>query len=350
VATRGFQVDTAPPASPTLSSTSPASPANDNSPKIIGSAPAGTTVRIYAGANCSGTPIAVASAVDLASGVAVTVSDDSTSKFTATATTAAANTSSCSAALSYLEDSTAPDTEITEGPPAQADSGNASIAFTGSDWNGSGVASFECSLDSGPWTACDSPATYSNLADGQHSFEVRARDGAHNTDSSPAHDEWSVVSETSPAPNPPGPPNPPNQSPSGQAQYLRTLRNPKSGTASLVFQVTGPGRILTRAALVSEIAKPGRKSDAMSTAAITEVRLRQRSIRPATTSVSGPGQVKVPIKLTPIGRKLLQIQHVIKVRVNVSFVALDGSTTNFKLDLKLVKRPSSRHKSRNQAP
>ncbi len=343
LATRSFQVDTASPAAPILSSTLPASPANDNTPKILGSTPAGTTVSLYSNASCSGTLLATFPAANLSTGVTVTVADDSTSHFSATATTGAANTSPCSGSLSYIEDSTAPDTQITDGPRSQADSSNASFAFTGSDGNGSGVASFECRLDSGAWSNCTSPAEYSNLGDGTHSFDVRASDKAGNADASPAHDEWSVAAHATP-PNQPGPPTP------GLPQYLRTILNTKLGTASIFFQATGPGRLLIRAALVSEIAKPGRKSDASSAASIRELRLRQRSIKPASTSVVGAGEVKAPIELTAIGRRLLRREHKLKVRVNASFIALDGSTTTWKLGLKLIKRPASRHKNPNRAP
>jgi len=169
---------------------------------------------------------------------------------------------------------------------------------------------------------------------------VRAIDVAANTDLTPAHQEWSVKTNTQTPPNPPQP---------GQAEFLRTVRNKKSGVASLVFRVTGPGQITTRAALVSEVAKPNRKGDAKAAAQLKAVRLQQRSIKPVSTSVVGAGEVKVPIKLTPIGERLLREDHRLEVRINVSFVALDGSTTNWKLDVKLIKRPSSRQKKRNQA-
>jgi hypothetical protein len=51
-----------PPSAPTLSATVPASPANANSPKIVGSAAAGSTVRIYATSDCAGAPLATGSA------------------------------------------------------------------------------------------------------------------------------------------------------------------------------------------------------------------------------------------------------------------------------------------------
>ena len=64
---------------------------------------------LYATGDCSGTPLATGSAAALGStGLAIAVGDDTTTTVRATATDAAANTSACSDALTYVEDSTAP--------------------------------------------------------------------------------------------------------------------------------------------------------------------------------------------------------------------------------------------------
>jgi hypothetical protein len=342
VATRSFQVDTAGPAAPTLGPAVPASPANDNSPEIHGSAPVGSTVRLFADDDCSGTPIATIPAAELTSGVEVTVADDSTSAFTATATSAAQNTSPCSGTLSYVEDSTAPDTQITEGPPSQVGSSNASFAFTGSDGSGSGIAALECSLDSGPWAGCESPLAYTGLSDGAHTFEVRAQDAAGNTDTTPARSEW-LVDTSSSVPSQPTTPSSP--SPTGGAEFIRLDRNLRSGTGVLIFRVTQGGRFSTRATPVSEIVPLGQKSDARSAAATKQLRLRQRSVRPASISVVGPGEVRVPIKLTGIGRRLLREGNRLRVRINVAFLARDGSKTTWKLNVVLKKQARTRKKA-----
>ena len=96
--------DEDPPAAPLLESTVPVSPANNNNPRIRGTAEAGSTVRIYAGAACAGTPVATGTSAALESpGMAVSVPDNSTSNFSATATDAALNESSCSAPIAYTE-------------------------------------------------------------------------------------------------------------------------------------------------------------------------------------------------------------------------------------------------------
>ena len=58
--------------------------------------------------------------------------------------------------------------QIASGPTGTVNSPNASFSFTGT--NG---ATFECRIDNGPWAACTSPRSYTNLANGQHVFEVR---------------------------------------------------------------------------------------------------------------------------------------------------------------------------------
>jgi hypothetical protein len=80
-------------------------------------------------------------------------------------------------------------------PPALSESASASFEFSGDDLGGSGVASFECRLDStsaAAWAACSSPRAYSGLANGTHLFEVRAKDRAGNVDAAPASFEWQI--------------------------------------------------------------------------------------------------------------------------------------------------------------
>ncbi|HKG35435.1 MAG TPA: hypothetical protein VKA89_03240 [Solirubrobacterales bacterium] len=100
------ELSTAPPA-PVLSGTDPASPANENAPKLFGTAPGGSTVAVYTTAGCTGAPVATGTAAQLASGITVSVPDDSTRSFRATATMSGIS-SACSAPVTYVEDSTAP--------------------------------------------------------------------------------------------------------------------------------------------------------------------------------------------------------------------------------------------------
>jgi Domain of unknown function (DUF4082)/Bacterial Ig-like domain/Bacterial Ig domain len=186
-AARAFTVDTVIPPAPDLEATLPASPANDNAPQVTGSAEAGTTIELYAGADCSGVSIASGSAGELAAGITVSAPDDETTEFRATATSVAGNVSPCSAPIAYTEDSTAPETQIDSGPSGTIDVDSATFAFSSEPG-----ASFECSLDGGPFVGCTSPRTMNALADGPHLFEVRATDLAGNTDASSAARAFSV--------------------------------------------------------------------------------------------------------------------------------------------------------------
>ena len=53
-------------------------------------------------------------------------------------------------------------------------------------------STFECKLDSGPYSACSSPKRYTGLANGTHTFLVRAKDAAGNTDPTPESRNWTV--------------------------------------------------------------------------------------------------------------------------------------------------------------
>lgn len=94
--------DVTPPAAPQLMSTDPASPSPSGTPRIRGTAEVGSTVSVYAGPGCAGAPVASGTAAELGSpGLGVQVTEDTTAVFSATATDPAANTSTCSAPISY---------------------------------------------------------------------------------------------------------------------------------------------------------------------------------------------------------------------------------------------------------
>jgi hypothetical protein len=94
--------DVVPPSAPQLTSTDPASPNSSGTPRLRGTAEAGSTVRVYAGSDCAGKLVASGSAAELGSpGIHVAVGEGVTAAFSATATDAAGNTSDCSASISY---------------------------------------------------------------------------------------------------------------------------------------------------------------------------------------------------------------------------------------------------------
>jgi len=108
--------DVTPPDPPSLQGTIPASPANNNGPTIFGSAEGGSTVNIFADdSTCTDPPVATGTASTFASpGIGVSVLNNTTTTFYATATDISNNTSDCSSTLvsdgsvTYVEDSTIP--------------------------------------------------------------------------------------------------------------------------------------------------------------------------------------------------------------------------------------------------
>ena len=90
-------------------------------------------------------------------------------------------------------DTTPPDTTITSNPSDPTSSTDATFEFTGTDdVTAAASLTFECKLDASAFAACTSPKTYSALAEGSHTFQVRAIDAASNVDPSPASFSWTV--------------------------------------------------------------------------------------------------------------------------------------------------------------
>jgi hypothetical protein len=76
-----------------------------------------------------------------------------------------------------------PETVLLGGPSGLTSSGTATFSFEAGSHEGDDDASFQCRLDSdGAWEACASPVTYTELADGPHRFEVRAKTDSHRWD------------------------------------------------------------------------------------------------------------------------------------------------------------------------
>jgi hypothetical protein len=91
---------------------------------------------------------------------------------------------------SWLIDLTAPTVEITSKPDLATSDINAAFAFIAKD-SESGVASLECQIDAGAYTTCTNPKNYLALAEGPHTFAVRALDRAGNM-SPPANYSWKI--------------------------------------------------------------------------------------------------------------------------------------------------------------
>lgn len=83
-----------------------------------------------------------------------------------------------------LSDTTAPETSITSGPSGATKDSTPTFGFSSEPG-----ATFECRVDAAAFAACSGPGgahTTATLADGSHTFEVRATDEVGNVEAEPA--------------------------------------------------------------------------------------------------------------------------------------------------------------------
>jgi hypothetical protein len=164
VATRGFTVDTE---VPTLTLTAgPSGPVADATPTFVFTGEAGAAL------DCSvdqGTP----DYAPCSSPHTPTLSDGSYS-FRVRATDAAGNTTARTRDFSV--DTAAPATAIDAAPATVSSDTTPTFEFHTTEAG----ADLQCRLDSSTFSTCSSPRSYGPLADGSHSFAVRAVDDAGN--------------------------------------------------------------------------------------------------------------------------------------------------------------------------
>jgi len=85
-------------------------------------------------------------------------------------------------------DYTGPETNIISIPNNPSKTTSATFSFNCNE----AFCSFECQIDSSGWSLCSSPKSYANLAEGNHTFKVRALDVLGNSDSTPAMYSWTI--------------------------------------------------------------------------------------------------------------------------------------------------------------
>jgi hypothetical protein len=100
----------------------------------------------------------------------------------------AGNVDPTPATYMWVLDTMPPDTAITSGPSGSVSSTSAAFDFTNSE----GYSTFEVSLDGAAFVAASGPVTFNGLAQGAHTFAVRAIDQGGNVDASPANRSWTV--------------------------------------------------------------------------------------------------------------------------------------------------------------
>jgi hypothetical protein len=70
--------------------------------------------------------------------------------------------------------------------PLRSNSSSVTFEFTCNEE----PCTFECQIDNSEWLLCASPKTFTDLLEGNHTFNVRAIDLAGNRDSTPATETW----------------------------------------------------------------------------------------------------------------------------------------------------------------
>jgi hypothetical protein len=219
------------PPPPVFERTDPASPNASTEPALIGSeAEAAASIKVYTTSECSGEPIATATAEELADpGIKVTVAVGSTTQFRATAE-AEGFVSECSAPISYTQQNAAPPPgeegggdsssggggigggganpiegprppqgrsyltplpRITFGPASKTRARRPVFRFT--DATGQDGTSFLCKVDRTRWKACASPVRLKPLKPGRHAFRVLGINGAGTPSPSPSTRSFKLV-------------------------------------------------------------------------------------------------------------------------------------------------------------
>lgn len=181
----------APPPAPRLR-TVPGGRANDNTPRVTGSAPGAATVKVFAGPDCKGEPVAKGSAEQFFfAGFEVRVLDNDEASFSGVSA-AGGSESPCSTPVTYVEDSTAPQTRITMGPGAKTRKRSTIFRFTDTTDNAPGTA-FVCKLDKRKWKPCGSPFRLKKLSLKRHTLRVKGIDSAGNAEERGAKRSFKVV-------------------------------------------------------------------------------------------------------------------------------------------------------------
>ena len=110
-----------------------------------------------------------------------------------------------------------PTPTIDSAPPNPSATGSATFSFSDAD----PLVTFWCQIDGGAFSLCTSPATYSGLGDGSHTFGVKAVDVLLN-ESDVVSYTWSVDTTPPPAPTITAQPSDPSNDSSPAFQFTDT--------------------------------------------------------------------------------------------------------------------------------
>jgi large repetitive protein len=188
-----WTVDTVAPAAPEVSSTLEGATFDTATPPITGTAEPGSTVTVIIDGVAVGTT--TADAAGSWNYTPTTPLSEGSHEVKARATDPAGNDGPVSGGRTFTiqdKDTMRPETTITSGPSGSTPERSATFEF-GSNEPG---VTYECSLDGAAYTPCTSPVTFNDLAPGEHTLQVRARDAAGNEDTTPDTRTWTVTEST----------------------------------------------------------------------------------------------------------------------------------------------------------
>ncbi len=204
------------------------------------------------------------------------------------------------ASHSFTVDTQAPDTTIDSGPSGPTRDRTAT--FTQS---GEAGATFECRLDGGAFSPCGTSATFADLPDGPHTFEVRATDSAGNTDPTPAARSFTVDNAVA-----------------GATVTAKRKQKTKRGKVRVAVEASAGERVEVQA---TGKLKAGRRAVSLAATKVSIEPGSHASLALAPASKAGARQVK---KQLASGKK-------IKARIAVVVTDSLGNAQNFQLRVKL---------------
>jgi NHL repeat len=180
------------PSPPRLKAAPPRTPANDNTPRMRGAAPSGSTVYLFDSPACSGVPVAHGTAAAFAAaGIEAEVLDDTSTRYSAVAEHGGIDSACSGGSVTYTEDSSPPQTRVRNGPPARTRLRSATFILAAVP-PATGT-SFRCALDARPLRRCPQRVSFQSLRAGPHRFRALAVDAAGNADRSPARRRFRVL-------------------------------------------------------------------------------------------------------------------------------------------------------------
>jgi hypothetical protein len=249
------------------------------------------------------------------------------------ATDAAGNTDASPASRAFTVDTSPPDTTIDSGPSGTITDATPTFGFSSSEAG----SSFECRFDAAGFAACVSPLTAATLDEGAHTFQVRASDGAGNTDASPASRSFTL---DLPAPPPPdsdgdGVPNSADLCPSVPGTPARGGCPAPSPTTPTVPAPTVPSNVFSSIGktlvkknltiLTLSVPGPGNVKAAQAGTSGARASASKPRVKPARASAGKAGKVTLKVRPSKAGKKLLRKKRSFSVKLKITYTPTGGT-------------------------